>query len=416
MDTFDPTLQTETLERQKAIIDAMQAQELQKRGRRSGLAGLAADYFGREEDAKQKADYAQAQQDYQTNYSKRLGQEADQYLTTSQGAPGQYELPEGQAGPQIPATPANPREAVIRAMTSRLPEMQAIGQAGMKNIGKPREMKEHVIGDTLIVSDGQGGARVVGSYNKADWKEETRTVDGKVMQGQRNEKTGEWKPLSAGGQTINIGEKQDAALLEPGMKILDKARSAILGEQKNLATAERIYQLSQDPQLISGPGATPLGYLSAIGAKLGLNGPEAAAKTQAMLTDLAGNALARGQEMKGSFSDADIKFLQDVTAGRIEASPEVMREVAALAYTTAHNAILENQKQYSGTAEASDQLRRAAGMYPMPAIKHKNLDPKLFTDEEGTGRMRYASPLRQQAPAGAAGGKKRMTSTEFLGG
>ena len=295
------------------------------------------------------------------------------------------------------AAGGNQREAMIKAMTSQFPEMQALGRSSIAAMGKAPEIKQHVIRGKLVEGVPGQAPRVVGDYPAAqdDFSPmETRTgPDGKPMMGQVNLRTKEFHVKGGSGQTFNIGDKQDNMLFEPALKNMAGSRETVIKEQKNLDSAQRIYELSQDPQLISGAFATPLAFLSGVGAKLGLNGPEAAAKTQAMLTDLAGNALARGQEMKGSFSDADIQFLKDVTAGKLEASPQTMRQVAALAYSASHNAILGATEMYSGNKGISEMTQRASAMYPMPPIRHKNLDPKLFTDDEVTGRMRYNSPL-----------------------
>lgn len=408
--SFDLIQQGNELARRRKLVEAMQASamkdsELAGSGQGNILHALTG-WLGEGRASEKSRALGQEEADYRSRYAEALRGEADRYIDTSQGTPGDV-MPAAElgGGPVRPATSGNPREAMIRAMTSQFPEMQELGQASFKTLGKPQEIKQHVVNGQLVEGVPGGAQRVAwgGPPAKDEFGPlETITgADGKPVQGQYNKRTGEFHVKGGGGQTINVGDKTDAALLSPALEAMKTSRGTILAEQKNLDAAERIYTLSQDPQLISGPGADPLMFLSSVGAKLGFNGPEASAKTQAMLTDLAGNALARGQEMKGSFSDADIKFLQDVTAGRISASPQVMREVAALAYAASHNSILAANQQYSGSANLSEATRKASAMYPMPAIKHKNLDPNLFTDEEGTGRMRYNSVLRKPAASPA---------------
>lgn len=427
MDTFDPITQADELARRKAVIDALAKKDLESQTSRSGILGTLANYMDRGKRADEVQAFKNDSEAFQQQYQDKLKIGMNNYLDTRNGRPGEVLDANGadalMNGGQDPGMlragiKADPRRAVVEAMTSQLPELQAIGKADFGQLGKQQEIKQHVINGRLVESIPGQAPRVAGDYSQNDDYGPMQTLgtdpSGKPIQGQRNSKTGEFKYAPGGGQTINIGEKGDAAMLEPGMKVLDKARTAILGEQKNLDAAKRIYELSQDPQLISGPGATPLMFLSSVGAKLGFNGPEASAKTQALLTDLAGNALARGQEMKGSFSNQDIEFLKDVTAGKIEASPQVMQQVAALAYASAHNGIMAATQQYSGTANTTEQLKKASAMYPMPAIKHGNLDPSRFTDEEGTGYMKYNSPLTGQAGAKARG--RTISLQEFLGG
>lgn len=431
MTEMDLTQEGQELARRRKVQEALLAQAQASAARASSGKGDVLDalgsWLGNRRANSQGAELQASEQAYRQKYEGQLQAGLGKYLDTRNGRAGEV-LDAGGAdalmnGGQDPGMlragiKADPRRAVVEAMTSQLPELQAIGKADFGQLGKQQEIKQHVINGRLVESIPGQAPRVAGDYSQNDDYGPMQTLgtdpSGKPIQGQRNSKTGEFKYAPGGGQTINIGEKGDAAMLEPGMKVLDKARTAILGEQKNLDAAKRIYELSQDPQLISGPGATPLMFLSSVGAKLGFNGPEASAKTQALLTDLAGNALARGQEMKGSFSNQDIEFLKDVTAGKIEASPQVMQQVAALAYASAHNGIMAATQQYSGTANTTEQLKKASAMYPMPAIKHGNLDPSRFTDEEGTGYMKYNSPLTGQAGAKASG--RTISLQEFLGG
>ena len=73
--------------------------------------------------AKQNADYDQQMGAAQGQYGEQLKNEANAYLDTYQGKPAVA----GQDGaPGTPAVAGNPRAAVVAAMSSRLPEMQAI--------------------------------------------------------------------------------------------------------------------------------------------------------------------------------------------------------------------------------------------------------------------------------------------------
>ena len=424
--------QGQELSRRRKLVEAMQADamtnsELAGSGKGNILNALGG-WLGQRRSAEASQALSGDEAAYRGEYAKQLGEETNAYLDRSQGRAGDT-MSEAQVGdlmqndqaPQLQEpVKANPREAMIRAMTSQFPEMQALGKSQMSLLGKPQEIKQHVINGKLVEGVPGQTPRIAGDYSQVDeyGPMETLGTDaaGKPIQGQKNRRTGKYEYAPGGGQTINVGGPGDKELFAPALKVLESSREGILGAQKDLNTASRIYELAKDPQVISGFGADKLATISAVGAKLGFNGPEASAKTQALMTDLASTTLAKGQDMKGSFSDKDIEFLKQVSAGNIELNPDTMREVAALAYTAAHNTILNSSKQYSGAAGLTEQTQRASAMYPMPAINHKNLDPALFADDEATGLMRYNSPLTQPAASRAPTKGGAVNWREYLKG
>lgn len=139
----------QSVARRRKLLDAMmkQSQEAPLVGNTGGwqaalkvLAGVLHNKQGERIAADEKAG--------QAVYGQELGEETNAYMTRMQGKPGEQmtaqqvdALMNRDQAPQL-ADPvaANPREAIVRAMTSQKPEMQALGKAGMtelaKNVGK----------------------------------------------------------------------------------------------------------------------------------------------------------------------------------------------------------------------------------------------------------------------------------------
>lgn len=419
-DDYDLQGQATDLATRKAMIDALVAKAAKPQ---IGHAIMGLFGAGPEDRAKplQEA-YQRDSAAHNQRYQGQMGQELGAFMDRMQGAPARPPEPDysGNAvGPAVPAQAANPREAIVRAMTSQLPEMQAMGKASMSAFGKPRELKEHVIGNQLVVSDGQGGAKVAGTFNKADWVDEDRVINGQQVPGQRNKQDNQWMPRSAQqGTTINLDTKGAGKLQDVALKAMEDTRGTVMGVQKQLDAAQRVLALAEDPQVMTGFGANAITGFSALGAKLGLNGPEGVAKTQALMTDLAQKALDAGQQMKGSFSDNDIKFLKDVTAGSVEYNAETIKHMALLAYTGAHNTLQSALGQYHGA-----KGKAPAGteeVIPLPKVSYdaRISDRPGFSIRDG-GYLRYDGvPGQAKAPAGRVNsqGRRRMTVDEFLSG
>ena len=431
---FDFQTQQEELARRQKLIDAMMSPQPLQGGQGSSgafmnaLGNLVRQYKAKGQQEDLTADTAA----FRGNYNTALGQEGNQFLDTMNGKPSVPPAYDG-VGPPTPPVAANPREAVIRAMTSQLPEMQAMGKAAFSNLSKPagdekfgqdyKTVKDPATGKSVLVQVGdRGGSRVAPfEPESTEWgplQEVGKTPDGKPLMGQQNMRTKELRYAPSGGQTINnnVDMKGESIALNNLPKVLDGARTQMMTANKSREAAERIYKLADDPDVITGFGADVVSGFAAAGAKLGLNGPEGVAKTQALFTDLAKSTLDGLQQMKGSSSDKDVTFLQDVTAGKISLTPQVMKQVAGIAFAASHNATLEANDQYSSAASIQGGAPIAA-QYPVPKLRYQALDPKNFTEDDN-GRLTYNSPLLQPArPRGTdSQGRKRMTVEEFLKG
>lgn len=435
MSDFDFQTQQEELARRQKLIDAMLAgQPLQAgQGSSGGFWNTVNNGIGQ---LKAKGMQEQLTADtaaFRGKYGEALGRESNQFLDLANGKPSVPPAYDG-VGPPTPPVQANPREAVIRAMTSQLPEMQAMGKAAFSNLSKPAAGDETfghdpktVIGPDgkpmLVVQGNRGTTKPLQGYSpeSTEWGPVVSvgtSPDGKPLMGQVNAKTKEIRYAPSGGQQINIDTKGEGIALNNLPKVLEGARGQMITANKSREAAERIYKLADDPEVITGFGANVLSGVAAAGAKLGFNGPEGVAKTQALFTDLAKSTLDGLQQMKGSSSDKDVQFLQDVTAGKISLTPQVMKQVAGISFAANHNATLDANDQYSSAAAIQGGAPIAA-QYPTPKLRYQALDPKNFTEDDN-GRLTYNSPLLQPASKQPgktnAQGRRVMTMEEFLEG
>jgi hypothetical protein len=399
---YDLQSQQQDLERRKAIVDALAGRTLNPT-----TGDLIKGLFGNSVDSRYadaKAGLARDQATHQQRIQGQLGNELNSYMASMQGSPSKPAAPfmggEEGVGPPTPAVAPNPREAIVRAMTSQLPEMQAMGKASMSAFGKPEEFSFHQAGDSLFKENKRTGeVSLAGSAPKANWVDEDRVINGQTVPGQRDTMTKQWLPRAPGGTTVNIDNKGTSEVQKETIPVLKGARDTILSSQQGLDAAKRVMTLIDDPQVLSGFGASKVAGLAALGASMGFNGPESAAKTQALGTEMAKNTLAQTKNLPGAISDKEKPFLEEVSAGRIDFSPQVIKHIAALALQANHNAVMNATDQYN-TAKTVTGMEEAAKLHPLPPISwghpqlNGNTDPEKQMDDPAFrivkgGRMAY---------------------------
>jgi hypothetical protein len=397
------------------------------------LSMFAAEKMGKGFDAEQAGIAGQR--------NEQLSSGLKNYFDTRQGKPGEV-LGDVQAqnlmtNDQAPAlaepTAADPRRAAIEALTSQLPELQALGKSDMAGMGKESLSQK----DILSLSGFDPKSRLAAALSGGDLTQlapqrEFMNIDGRVVDKNDPTKVGAdyreqfSSPYYVGADRIqkdsrgkefmvdnvpkvnvntsidNVGNKVS---LEQAGKVLGGARQDMIDSMAARKSAETVMQLSKDPATIQGFAAGPSAGLAAIGAKLGLTGPEAAAKTQALVAELARKTLEAGQDMKGSFTDKDIVFLRDVSTGSIALTPEVLQHAAGMSMAAAHNKTMNALKQYQGASEVTG-VGEILKLYPRPNINYQ-LDDKTFSPLDD-GQTKFNSPLLQ--PSGNPGGAKPTVS------
>ena len=142
----DVFAEQEALKRRRALMEAMTSQNMQtpitgNTGIGQALAKLGTAYFLK----KGQGDVDKGLSDNRERYGTEMSTALTEYLNKRNGSPGQ---PANEMGDEMVAgTPGDPRSAVLGAMTSKFPELQAMGKAEFAQLGKSPEFKEHLTQD-----------------------------------------------------------------------------------------------------------------------------------------------------------------------------------------------------------------------------------------------------------------------------
>ena len=460
---FDLEVQNQDLERKRALAQALMGRALgpQPQGQMvsghyvapgigSAIAQIGTAMLGNY--ANDKANSAQSELAGQRQ--KQLTEGLNSYLDTRSGKPGQTmstaqasDLMNNDQAPQL-AEPvaADPRKAIVTAMASRMPELQAIGKADFAALNKQQqgEVKDINGQAVLTFTDGRP-SQLLGDYRSpmavnsqlvapgipadgakpkvlGDYRDKFGPV-GAVAQppgqpaiyGQTQPDTGEVK-FAPGGSTFSPDKTGNLEALQGAGKVLGSAREQFMEAKTGLAEAQRILQLSQDPSVTTGFAASPTVGLQSLTAKLGFGGSDGLAKTQELVAGLSRRTLEAGKLMKGSFSDKDIAFLKDVEAGKIELTPTVLQHAAGLSVMSQHNAMLTAREQHNSarTVTGADEI---AKLYPLPPFGSHSLDESMFPASDDSGRVGFNSPLFSGGAAAKKGtAQNPMTYEEYMSG
>lgn len=224
-----------------------------------------------------------------------------------------------------------------------------------------------------------------------------------VVTTKRNgEQTGSFGSLPSTTNIDTVGEKE--AMKAAGKDVPDLFKSAQakveLGADMQ-KRAETLTQLANDPALIAGAGGNIQLFFSNLGAKLGFNTAEAATKTQALIRGLAQTVLDNSKEMKGALSDKDIKFLEQITSGSIELTPETLRDATNLMQAAGFNMVQRGLQQYVGVRDASPDgtNARIAKQYPLVPFSTRAPQGKGFTlQDTGTFQTSIYNPATANTP------------------
>ena len=456
-DTANIIAQQGEIARRRQLMQALQGQNMQTgiqgggRGNALGqaLAKIATAYIL----ANNQKKLAGEEVTNRDQYQQAMQGELSDYMTRRDGSgPQEMQGPmepgqEDAQRPMMPGTPGNPREAVIRAMASQFPELQAIGKADFAGLrkeqmsakdmaglaekftpqsiaayaqtGNPSVLrlnpKQHVVNNALVNADayGEGKPEVLGDFADKFGAPEQQATDanGKPLIGQREARTGKvaWAPQ---GQTINVDTKGNSVALNNSPKVFETARDAILTAQDGLAQARRTMQLASDPSVAAGAGAGPQGFIQAVAAKMGWDPTNAAASSQSLMSSLAAQTLKASEALKGAISDKEKPFLEEAKAGRIAFTPQTLQYLAGLAMQANHNVLLNGVQQYNSAASV-EGAGDVAKQYPMPALGGWEMPENMF-EETVNGRVRYkGTPANPQQKPGASP-ETALTPAQYL--
>lgn len=401
--------QASALARKQKLMQALQAQGPQISGK-NGLA-QALMHIGTAYLDKGTSDrYAQEEAQIETQRNAVRQQNLGAYMDMREGRAGgtlndmqAAELMQNNDPTAVDALPepvkADPRGAIVRAMASRDPTLQAIGQADFVQLGKrgAKDYEDREVGGKVVRTYADGRVQILGDFSKPEDKYSEPYVltlpDGRKVLAKKNLTTNN-PELMDKGQTINVHNPgthvETEADKATGKMLPTKIEEASARGEKALNaidTAERITALLQDPDVITGFGADQLAGIAAIGAKLGAVGPEAAAKTQELVNQLSQRVLEEQQLLKGPTSDKDILFLRDAAAGKITYTKQALERIAGISKALSFNEYMRAGKLYRSAA-AIPGGAAPASMIPFPELSGVVLDEKLF-DQTNPERVRY---------------------------
>lgn len=416
--------QRESFARRQKLLDALQTQAMSSPiqgayGLEQALLKLATAYVGSQNQEKMQ------QQSLGLEKARRadLGGALDNYTRLSNGAPGDVlsaqqaqALMENDQNPQLrEPVQANPRAAVLQAMTSQHPEMQNIAkmdaallaaQEKAKLAQKPFEDK--VVNNQVVRVMRDGTVQNLGNYGEQWGGAETiQGPSGNVLV-QRNKTSGkidaiDKTPRVNVNSNVDMSQKGGVAASEAlGKKVpdvLESSRQIVMDSQQAIQDSQRLLALASDPRVITGFGAGARAGLANLATTLGFQGPDGVAQTQAMLSAMANQTLNQVKRLPGAITEKERPFLEQAAAGQLQYTPETIQYLANLQQQVAHNSLLEAMSQYRGAAgvPGAEQGRE---MYPMPNVSYQ-LDPNLFPDI-GRGRVRYSGKMPGVTPAAPA--------------
>lgn len=345
---MDPILEQQAIARRRALLEAMMQQSQQSTitgntGLGQALAKLGTAWIG----GRKGQALDQAEEGARGRYGEGLSGAVEQYLRTREGTSGGVLDDTGAANlmqnNQLPPgglpdpMAGNPRKAVVEAMSSRFPEMQAIGKAELGGLlKKPNsEFKDSEVDGKIVRTFIDGRTQVLGDFKTKDQWEAAPdvVVDGRTIKVQRNKATGELKSVGA-GQSITVQNtpenKGEAAVLTTTVEQISPKGKSYEGAQSadaNLrATTEALGNLKQGADM--GALADFGQVLRKLGERVGIANA-ATVPTDQLSSVLKERVFHKLGGLGVAISDADRKFMQEA-AGDISKDPVAMKRLLAL--------------------------------------------------------------------------------------
>lgn len=396
----------EKIQRRRALLASVMAQAQPRQGqmvggqyiRGNGLGQVAALVVGAlmgkdnttEMEEAARARYQQSLRDGLTGYFDQRDGRAGGVMNDQQV----QNLMENDVAPQL-AEPikANPREAVIGALSSRHPELQALGQADLTRTQKsgvevkdllayadPKTIPQLLAGGAAAFKPKQGKVSTEDvSIGNGLWQTYETDEYGRV---QLDKPLGQpfAKRATASDTNVTVGGGGDAVPKDLAKALPDRferLQTAATTAVQQIQSADRIERLATDPQIIAGALAQPQLFVQSVAAKLGFTGPDGVAKTQALFREAAQATLATVKQLPGAISEKELPFLAASAAGQMDFTPEAIAHIARLQKAAAHNTLMHTYRNYESASQLAggDAYQKA---YPLPMQGSYRLDPKVY--------------------------------------
>lgn len=343
--------EAESLKRRRALLEALSQQALQSPivGRGYGLGQALAKMGTIALAGRGQRDLDEAESRNRADYTSALTSELQNYLKTSQGAPGQVMddrmahnlMVNDQAPPPLTEpVKADPREAIVQAMASRFPEMRSVGAAGLQEMlrpPKPDEWSVQFAPDGTMIRFSKAGKMEVGQrFGKPEekWSDPyLGTVDGKAVLLRRNLTTNKVEQVGSGpGVSVNVGGEnagEKAVFTGTVEQVLPKGKSyegAVSADQNLRLTTEALGALKAGGD--AGFAGTAIQYLRKAGERFGVENA-ATAPTDTLSSTLKQRVFAKLGGLGVAISDADRRFMAEAS-GDLSTDSQALRRLMAL--------------------------------------------------------------------------------------
>lgn len=205
----------------------------------------------------------------------------------------------------------------------------------------------------------------------------------------------DFKYAPKGLQVINNPAQTEKAALIAGAGKIPEIGASTKTEMERAVDqrdkADRLMALAKDPDVITGFGADPQRFVASLAAKLNLTGPDAVAKTQSLLSNIAEQTLDASLDLKGAITEKEWPRLAQARAGEISYSPAALLELGHIARAKAHNQFIRaaRQRQGVGNFAGGEEVLK---MYPTPAYGSAAFPENLYK-ERPDGTMQYVGSI-----------------------
>ena len=340
----DVSVEAATLARRQKLLEAMQARVMNpqitgSKGYAIGqlLANLGTSYILEKGEGKEKEKIRENEAARSASLSQNLGA----YMDMRQGRAGDtmdaeqvQNLMQNDVAPQLnEPIKANPREAVIRAMASQHPELQAIGKmdlAAQLTGKKEKDFEDKIMPDGSVQRIFTSGEiKQLGNFAKKDaqWSEPylMRGTDGKPLMVKKNLTTNEVDVVDKAPRITATANSSSSSIVPKGETEFSKALGKDVAEEYKQArqTAQQAYKAKsfvgqmeklEQSGIFTGPTANIATTLGAVGQTLGIPVDTAKlANSQAFQQQFAAqvaNVLTMGGGIGRSMTDADRKAFE----------------------------------------------------------------------------------------------------------
>ena len=340
----DVSVEAATLARRQKLLEAMQARVMNPqitgpKGYAIGqlLANLGTSNILEKGEGKEKEKIRENEAARSASLSQNLGA----YMDMRQGRAGDtmdagqvQNLMQNDVAPQLnEPIKANPQEAVLRAMASQHPELQAIGKmdlAAQLTGKKEKDFEDKIMPDGSVQRIFTSGEiKQLGNFAKKDdqWSEPylMRGTDGKPLMVKKNLTTNEVDVVDKAPKITATANSSSSSIVPKGETEFSKALGKDVAEEYKQArqTAQQAYKAKsfvgqmeklEQSGIFTGPTANIATTLGAVGQTLGIPVDTAKlANSQAFQQQFAAqvaNVLTMGGGIGRSMTDADRKAFE----------------------------------------------------------------------------------------------------------